>query len=601
MLNDSIRNLAYRNAIHCKILEGYDKILDIGCGTLILSLFASELTPKKIYSCDYSPTMLNIASEVMILNKKEKCIKLFNMNSNQLSIPEHIDERVSLVVTEIMDAGLFGEHILKTLHHAWEHLLLPPKTKENLNIPHGCVIPLKASVFAVPIQCSYLRRKNIYSGKNNSVFKDLNLCSVMNEPYDCEKLDQLPGGYTFLAEPKVIMDINFNDPSEISHLINVQDSKKTFKYTITKSGIVDAIASWFTVYLTEDIYINTFEKGYKDCCWEQALFLSKNIVNVNEKDELCILYKWQNDHYSLCLENEDLSIISIDREIISFLNDKSQIETYISAAKYWYSVNKSKFNTIVILDVCPFPIFGLEILSMAQTCNFNHVKLYYTNKNLTEVLEKIEIYTSEFIKGNICYFDKSNSTMKFDIIIVNYISYCGELSSTLIDESTTFFKLLNPNGIILPSNVSIKCQLIYSKWLPYVSQVLESDSCNNHIRNLLNKYSVNHHLDVFNHLITSTLLSSSITCLSLSSNLMTQEVSSVIRIPIISNGCANAIIYFFEINVYGSYKVTTGIEDSYVNQCAFLIENPKYVYLSDSIAVNVIYDSGHLLLNLNNS
>ena len=35
--------------------------------------------------------------------------------------------RVSLVVTETVDAGVFGEGIVESLIHAWEHLLLQPK------------------------------------------------------------------------------------------------------------------------------------------------------------------------------------------------------------------------------------------------------------------------------------------------------------------------------------------------------------------------------------------------------------------------------------------------------------------------------------------
>lgn len=34
--------------------------------------------------------------------------------------------RVSLVVTETVDAGLFGEGIVESLIHAWKNLLLPP-------------------------------------------------------------------------------------------------------------------------------------------------------------------------------------------------------------------------------------------------------------------------------------------------------------------------------------------------------------------------------------------------------------------------------------------------------------------------------------------
>lgn len=37
--------------------------------------------------------MSKIALEVLTQNKMENVIKLFNMNSNDLNIPDHIDER----------------------------------------------------------------------------------------------------------------------------------------------------------------------------------------------------------------------------------------------------------------------------------------------------------------------------------------------------------------------------------------------------------------------------------------------------------------------------------------------------------------------------
>ena len=58
--------------------------------------------------------------------------------------------RISLVVTETMDAGLFGEHILETLSHAWKYLLLP----------HGRVIPSGAVVFGQVIECENLRKQH---------------------------------------------------------------------------------------------------------------------------------------------------------------------------------------------------------------------------------------------------------------------------------------------------------------------------------------------------------------------------------------------------------------------------------------------------------
>lgn len=73
-------------------------------------------------------------------------------------------------------------------------------------------------------------------------FKQLNLCSTTNEPYDCEKLNQLPGDYVFLAAPQAVMDINFNDPNQINKLLKSQNvNMKSMNYSITQSGTVDAM------------------------------------------------------------------------------------------------------------------------------------------------------------------------------------------------------------------------------------------------------------------------------------------------------------------------------------------------------------------------
>ena len=49
---------------------------------------------------------------------------------------------MSLVVTETVDAGVFGEGIVESLIHAWEHLLLQPKVSR---VKHSSLI--KNSLF----------------------------------------------------------------------------------------------------------------------------------------------------------------------------------------------------------------------------------------------------------------------------------------------------------------------------------------------------------------------------------------------------------------------------------------------------------------------
>ncbi|KAF0752845.1 protein arginine N-methyltransferase 9-like, partial [Aphis craccivora] len=309
-------------------------------------------------------------------------------------------ERWHFRIYEAMDAGLFGEHFLTTLKHAWDKLLLPPKSKFKPELPNGCVIPHHATVYAVPIQCSYIRKKNLFYVKEQLYFKQFNLCFTTNEPYDCEKLNQLPGDCVFIASPQVVIHVNFNDPNQINKLLNR------------------------------------------------------------------------------------------------------------------------------ILDTCRFPIFGIEILSLttSSTNSYIDVEIYYIDINLTEVL-------NNFKYSNIFCFDK-NKMKKFDVII------------------SEKRKMLKPNRIILPKKISIKCQLINSKWLPHVSKVIENnDSCNLHIRDLINAYGVNHHLDLFKHLVTDICLSDS-------------------------------------------------NENPYVYQCAFLVENTINVNKGKEVKINTTINNGHLLLSV---
>ncbi|NXO29314.1 ANM9 methyltransferase, partial [Cisticola juncidis] len=127
MLNDRRRNRAYRRAIESAVRAGSAAVLDIGAGTGILSMFAKKAGASSVYACELSKTMYELARDVVAANNMERDIKLLHLKSLDIEIPKHIPERVSLVVTETVDAGLFGEGIVESLIHAWEHLLLQPK------------------------------------------------------------------------------------------------------------------------------------------------------------------------------------------------------------------------------------------------------------------------------------------------------------------------------------------------------------------------------------------------------------------------------------------------------------------------------------------
>ncbi|XP_045854217.1 protein arginine N-methyltransferase 9 isoform X2 [Meles meles] len=226
MLNDTKRNTVYNAAIQNAVCLGSKSVLDIGAGTGIL--------------------------------------------------------RVSLVVTETVDAGLFGEGIVESLIHAWEHLLLQPKTRgENGNCEkYGKVIPASAVIFGMAVECAEIRRHHRVGTKNvagiclptNVKFQSPACSSVDTEetvePYTTEKMSRVPGGYLALTEHFEIMTVDFNNLQELKSLATKKPGK--IGIPVIKEGILDAVVVWFVLHLDDEHSLST--RPNEETCWEQAVY-----------------------------------------------------------------------------------------------------------------------------------------------------------------------------------------------------------------------------------------------------------------------------------------------------------------------------------------
>ncbi|XP_007472069.1 PREDICTED: putative protein arginine N-methyltransferase 10 isoform X1 [Lipotes vexillifer] len=282
MLNDTRRNTIYNAAIQKAVCLGSKNVLDIGAGTGILSMFAKKAGAHLVYACELSKTMYELACDVVAANEMEAGIKLLHMKSLDIEIPKHIPERVSLVVTETVDAGLFGEGIVESLIHAWEHLLLQPKTKgENGNCEkYGKVIPASAVIFGMAVECAEIRRHHRVGIKDiagiclpTSVkFQSPAYSSVdaeeTIEPYTTEKMSRVPGGYLALTECFEIMTVDFNNLQELKSLATKKPDK--IGIPVIKEGILDAIVVWFVLQLDDEHSLSTSPS--EETCWEQAVY-----------------------------------------------------------------------------------------------------------------------------------------------------------------------------------------------------------------------------------------------------------------------------------------------------------------------------------------
>uniref|UniRef100_A0A8D0VUT3 Protein arginine N-methyltransferase domain-containing protein n=1 Tax=Sus scrofa TaxID=9823 RepID=A0A8D0VUT3_PIG len=298
-------------------------VLDIGAGTGILSMFAKKAGAHSVYACELSKTMFELACDVVAANKMEAGIQLLHMKSLDIEIPKHIPERVSLVVTETVDAGLFGEGIVESLIHAWEHLLLQPKTKgENGNCEkYGKVIPASAVIFGMAVECAEIRRHHRVGIKDvagiclptNVKFQSPAYSSVdaeeTVEPYTTEKMSRVPGGYLALTECFEIMTVDFNNLQELKSLATKKPDK--IGIPVIKEGVLDAIVVWFELQLDDEHSLSTSPS--EETCWEQAVYPVHDLADywIKPGDQVMMEVSCQDCY----LRIQSISVFSSDHEM----------------------------------------------------------------------------------------------------------------------------------------------------------------------------------------------------------------------------------------------------------------------------------------------
>jgi len=140
MLKDEVRMRAYRNSIVNNKHLFRDKIvLDVGCGTGIMSLFAARSGAKKVIGIDASDIVIQ-AQQIVKDNQLENIVTIIKGKVEEVEIPV---EKVDVIISEWMGYCLLYESMLQTVLYARDKWLI----KEG-----GVILPDRATIYITAIE-----------------------------------------------------------------------------------------------------------------------------------------------------------------------------------------------------------------------------------------------------------------------------------------------------------------------------------------------------------------------------------------------------------------------------------------------------------------
>merc|ERR1712241_1401950 len=139
MLKDEVRTLTYRNSMwHNKHLFKGKTVLDVGCGTGILSMFAAKAGAAKVIGVDMS-SIVDYAKKIVADNNLSDIVTIIRGKVEEIELPV---PKVDIIISEWMGYCLFYESMLDTVLYARDKWLTEG----------GLMFPDKATLYLTGIE-----------------------------------------------------------------------------------------------------------------------------------------------------------------------------------------------------------------------------------------------------------------------------------------------------------------------------------------------------------------------------------------------------------------------------------------------------------------
>lgn len=263
MLKDTSRTLSYRQAMYRNKHLFKDKIvLDVGCGTGILSMFAVKAGAKHVYSVDMS-NIIEKATEIVALNGFSDRITLIQGKLEDIELPV---DKVDIIVSEWMGYFLLYESMLDTVLYARDRYL----------VEGGLILPDKCSMSIAGIEDGQYKLEKIHYwedvyGFDYSPFIKVAMAEPLVDTVDNQSLVTTPCKfYEF--------DINTVTKDELQF-------HRSFSLRALDTDLCHAYIVWFDCDFPGDEKV-TLPTGpmNKYTHWKQTVFYMDQVLDLKKGD-----------------------------------------------------------------------------------------------------------------------------------------------------------------------------------------------------------------------------------------------------------------------------------------------------------------------------
>lgn len=265
MLKDEVRTLSYRQAIQNNPHLFKDKVvLDVGCGTGILCMFAARAGAKKVIGVDMS-NIIDQAREIVAANRLDDVITLVKGKLEEVDLGLGPNGKVDVIVSEWMGYFLLYESMLDTVLLARDLYLAPD----------GIMMPDSATLYLSAIEDQDYKEEKID-------FWD----DVYGFDYSCIKEIALREPLVDTVELRSVVC----DPAAVKHLdlLTVKKEDLTFasdfQLRVTRNDYVHAFLGWFDIGFEACHKPVRFSTGphSRYTHWKQTVFYTPETLTVSQ-------------------------------------------------------------------------------------------------------------------------------------------------------------------------------------------------------------------------------------------------------------------------------------------------------------------------------